>query len=152
MVTPRAVFLNVRPSTGPEVSLNVERIESFTAHLISDTEEWTDVVTFSGRLHVIRMSKAEFEAKLREVFALAQGKVADKIHVSLGSEALHGEPVDLHGLPAPSGPVGSNNGHGHVWARPDGRVSRCGGPALCAQCRADQEAVKAHLPSEGRDA
>jgi hypothetical protein len=32
---------------------------------------------------------------------------------------------------------GTNTGHGQVWPRPDGRRSRCGGPRLCEQCRAD---------------
>ncbi len=29
-------------------------------------------------------------------------------------------------------------GHGHVFPRPDGAKARCGGPALCADCRSDQ--------------
>lgn len=27
-----------------------------------------------------------------------------------------------------------NRGHGHVWPRADGLLSRCGGPALCSEC------------------
>lgn len=38
-----------------------------------------------------------------------------------------------------SGP-GSNTGHGHVWARPDGVKAPCGGPGLCAVCQADLKA------------
>jgi len=34
--------------------------------------------------------------------------------------------------------VGTNSGHGHAWARPDGMKARCGGPALCAQCAREQ--------------
>ncbi|NII73204.1 hypothetical protein FHW84_001773 [Dyella sp. SG562] len=34
--------------------------------------------------------------------------------------------------------VGTNSGHGHAWARPDGMKARCGGPALCSQCARDQ--------------
>ncbi|NKJ21967.1 hypothetical protein [Dyella sp. SG609] len=34
--------------------------------------------------------------------------------------------------------VGTNSGHGHAWARPDGVKARCGGPALCSQCARDQ--------------
>ena len=30
-----------------------------------------------------------------------------------------------------------NVGHGHVFARPDGRRARCGGPALCPECSKD---------------
>lgn len=33
--------------------------------------------------------------------------------------------------------IGTNNGHGHVWARPDGVKARCGGPGLCRECAAD---------------
>lgn len=32
---------------------------------------------------------------------------------------------------------GSNTGHGHVWARPDGLRARCGGRVLCAECARD---------------
>lgn len=39
--------------------------------------------------------------------------------------------------PDSSGP-GSNTGHGHVWKRPDGVRSRCGGPRLCRKCQQDQ--------------
>jgi hypothetical protein len=40
---------------------------------------------------------------------------------------------------APAGNAGPerNVGHGHVFPRPDGRRSRCGGPALCRECAAD---------------
>jgi hypothetical protein len=33
--------------------------------------------------------------------------------------------------------IGTNTGHGHVWARPDGMRARCGGQALCGKCRED---------------
>jgi hypothetical protein len=33
--------------------------------------------------------------------------------------------------------IGTNNGHGHVWARPDGVRARCGGLAICKACAAD---------------
>lgn len=33
--------------------------------------------------------------------------------------------------------IGTNSGHGHVWRRPDGVKSRCGGPGLCRDCAAD---------------
>ena len=33
---------------------------------------------------------------------------------------------------------GTNTGHGHVWARPDGGRMRCGGPAICSECSKDQ--------------
>ncbi|HMM95298.1 hypothetical protein [Phycicoccus sp.] len=33
-----------------------------------------------------------------------------------------------------------NSGHGHIFPRPDKVVARCGGPALCGDCRADHEA------------
>jgi hypothetical protein len=36
--------------------------------------------------------------------------------------------------------MGENRGHGYVWPRDDGRVARCGGPALCAECAADAAA------------
>ena len=32
---------------------------------------------------------------------------------------------------------GTNSGHGHVWARPDGAKARCGGPKMCPQCARD---------------
>jgi len=34
-----------------------------------------------------------------------------------------------------------NEGHGHVFPRPDGVRARCGGPRLCKACFAD-EAIK----------
>jgi hypothetical protein len=33
--------------------------------------------------------------------------------------------------------VGTNSGHGHAWARPDGLKERCGGVALCRLCAHD---------------
>lgn len=30
-----------------------------------------------------------------------------------------------------------NEGHGHVYPRPDGVVAKCGGPGLCEICSAD---------------
>lgn len=32
---------------------------------------------------------------------------------------------------------GTNTGHGHVWARPDGLKAKCGGPGLCVECSRD---------------
>ena len=32
----------------------------------------------------------------------------------------------------------TNQGHGHVWPRPDGVKMRCGGPGLCRECSGDQ--------------
>jgi len=32
---------------------------------------------------------------------------------------------------------GANTGHGHVWKRPDGVKTRCGGPMLCSKCARD---------------
>lgn len=32
-------------------------------------------------------------------------------------------------------------GHGHVIPNPGGEVARCGGPALCEECRREQEQV-----------
>lgn len=33
------------------------------------------------------------------------------------------------------------DGHGHVRPRPDGRVSGCGGPYLCARCKDEADAA-----------
>lgn len=32
----------------------------------------------------------------------------------------------------------NNDGHGHVFERPDGRRTRCGGPIICADCALDE--------------
>ena len=40
--------------------------------------------------------------------------------------------------------MNDNTGHGHVWARPDGIKARCGGPGLCATCRAELASVQMH--------
>lgn len=37
---------------------------------------------------------------------------------------------------------GTNQGHGHVWPRPDGMVVRCSGPPLCAECQSDARMVR----------
>lgn len=37
----------------------------------------------------------------------------------------------------------TNKGHGHVFARHDGVKARCGGPGMCAECRAEQQAKEA---------
>lgn len=39
-------------------------------------------------------------------------------------------------LHLPGGP-GLNQGHGHVFERPDRTRARCGGPSLCKACAAD---------------
>lgn len=31
----------------------------------------------------------------------------------------------------------TNQGHGHVWPRPDGSRARCGGARMCAKCAKD---------------
>jgi hypothetical protein len=33
------------------------------------------------------------------------------------------------------------SGHGHVTPRPDGLKARCGGPALCADCQAEERTL-----------
>jgi len=45
-------------------------------------------------------------------------------------------PADVADVPAYS--VDRNVGHGRVFPRPDGKVQRCGGPALCRECLADE--------------
>lgn len=37
---------------------------------------------------------------------------------------------------------GRNQGHGHVFPRPDGVKARCGGPNICSVCRDDLIAYK----------
>lgn len=37
--------------------------------------------------------------------------------------------------------TGTNTGHGHVWARPDGVRMRCGGPRVCSVCASDKAAI-----------
>jgi len=47
--------------------------------------------------------------------------------------------------------IGTNNGHGHAWARPDGVKARCGGTVLCRECTADAALVerwRRETPSE----
>lgn len=36
----------------------------------------------------------------------------------------------------------TNSGHGHAWARPDGVKARCGGPAMCSECRDEQRLMR----------
>ena len=47
--------------------------------------------------------------------------------------------------------VNPNVGHGHVFPRPDGMKTRCGGPALCSECAKDlafKEAETVNTASE----
>lgn len=46
--------------------------------------------------------------------------------------------------------LGTNTGHGHVWARPDGVKARCGGPGLCKECSREQVAWNNCLPEPKR--
>lgn len=41
--------------------------------------------------------------------------------------------------------IGTNSGHGHAWARPDGVKMRCGGPRMCKVCGTDAAMVAATL-------
>lgn len=43
----------------------------------------------------------------------------------------------LSAQPKTESRVGTNTGHGHVWARPDGLKVRCGGPGICIMCSKD---------------
>lgn len=52
-----------------------------------------------------------------------------------------------------SGVPGTNTGHGHVWARPDGVKARCSGTLGCPECKADAKmygkpAVQAEEPQK----
>lgn len=38
--------------------------------------------------------------------------------------------------------IGTNSGHGHAWARPDGVKSRCGGAVICRECAVDAALVE----------
>lgn len=58
------------------------------------------------------MSKAENEALKQEV---------KELHRKIGGSATH-----------------PDKGHGHVFPRSDGIRMRCGGPGMCAECRADK--------------
>ena len=74
--------------------------------------------------------------------------------------ADHVDAVNIGGRPLPRGVadprardprIGANAGHGHVWERPDGMKARCGGRALCSECRADQALLDSNAsPSSGR--
>ena len=43
---------------------------------------------------------------------------------------------------------GTNSGHGHIYARPDGIKVRCGGPGICPECAHDREQLY-HIPARG---
>jgi hypothetical protein len=47
-------------------------------------------------------------------------------------------PADVAPSNVPVFTVDRNVGHGRVFPRPDGRVQKCGGPALCRECQADE--------------
>lgn len=45
---------------------------------------------------------------------------------------------------------GQNQGHGHVWERPDKMTASCGGPGMCQQCSTDfAECNYSPAPSAG---
>lgn len=46
-------------------------------------------------------------------------------------------------LPGQAAQSPSNTGHGHIFQRPDGARARCGGPASCSECAADDARKKA---------
>jgi len=56
--------------------------------------------------------------------------------------------VSVSGDGLAKGP-GTNNGHGHVWERPDGMKARCGGPGFCSQCAADEGKYGQAMDSRG---
>jgi hypothetical protein len=61
-------------------------------------------------------------------------------HIATGALKRDGEPDDKR--EPVEAPMGGNNGHGHVWRRPDGMRARCGGPAICAECAKDAARLK----------
>ncbi len=44
--------------------------------------------------------------------------------------------------------MGTNIGHGHVFKRPDGMVSRCGGPTMCKECALDLAQINARKQAD----
>jgi hypothetical protein len=46
----------------------------------------------------------------------------------------------------------TNKGHGHVTPRADGVKARCGGPAFCKVCKAEQAALAQPVPVRLTDA
>jgi hypothetical protein len=47
--------------------------------------------------------------------------------------------------------VNPNVGHGHVFPRPDGMKSRCGGPAMCSGCAQDLALKEAETLDTARE-
>jgi hypothetical protein len=67
----------ITASTGPdgrdEVSINVEEIASYRSHVVTSYsyQEWTLVSLKNGTQHDCRITKRDFEKKLREVAEVA---------------------------------------------------------------------------------
>jgi hypothetical protein len=49
------------------------------------------------------------------------------------------------------GAPGLNQGHGHVFPRPDGARARCGGPGICSKCQSDAERKAAEQARRAAD-
>lgn len=59
--------------------------------------------------------------------------VAERVAIAEAAARL----IGAVGAEEPSLGPGTDTGDGHVWPRPDGLLRRCGGPALCRRCKAD---------------
>lgn len=77
------------------------------------------------------MNKKSFEE--RQVDALES--IAESLAVLANPITVDANGYDPSAFPVPK----VTWGHGHVYPRIDGSVTRCGGPSICSQCSIDQQ-------------
>lgn len=90
----------------------------------------------AGDIIVVKVDRTLSKAQLEQV-----GQHVMPYFEEVGCKVVVlGREIDLQVLeqvPAVHEHQMPNTGHGHVFPRADGAVARCGGPGICAECKAD---------------
>ncbi|MCK2122073.1 DUF1382 family protein [Pseudomonas sp. PNPG3] len=124
---------------------------------IDDTPEQFDDTPAE---HIIKMKEADTIWRL-QIYpgtpitsgSLSRSTLDDVVDAARGFFPVQTAPGELSPQstlePEPTR-YGTNSGHGHVWARPDGLKAKCGGPGLCGACTSDIHVAERAAPGSTR--
>jgi hypothetical protein len=126
---------------------------------------WSTVIAAAQRHHTFMNTPEKEAERIARAKEFVESIQADKDGAVDESPNLQGLPVDrsadLQGggdcakgagdelaAQKQESRVGTNSGHGHVWDRPDGMVTKCGGPGICIMCTDDKAHAEQHSAAQ----